>query len=190
MGGGFSIIDFLNIPDNASVGFILEVNFEHPEQLHDSHKDLPLCSEHFIPPNSKCKMSKLMTIILPKKNYIVHYRNFKLYLSLGVKLTIIHRVLKFDQKPWLKSYIDLNTESRMKSVIDVICYCREEHAVCCKIIHTNVIHVRHTVDEHLKHPYPLSNVVKPSSQSRNFCDAIGAQSYRCELFCCCLQGRC
>ena len=97
----FSMIDFLNIPDNSSVGFILEVDFEYPEQLHDSHKDLPLCPEHFIAPNSKCKISKLMTTLLPKNNYIVHYRNFKLYSSLGVKLTKIHGVLKFDQIPWL-----------------------------------------------------------------------------------------
>ena len=74
------------------------MDFEYPEQLHDSHKDIHLCLEHFILPNSKFKISKLMTTLLPKKNYIVHYRNFKLYLSLGVKLTKNHRVFEFDQK--------------------------------------------------------------------------------------------
>ena len=75
---------FLNIPDNSSAGFILEGDFKYPEQLHDSHKALPLCREHFIAPNSKCKISKLMSTLSPKKNYIVHYRKFKLYLSLSV----------------------------------------------------------------------------------------------------------
>ena len=49
------MIDFLNIPDNSSAGFILEVDFEYSEQLHDLHKDLPLCPEHFIAPIQSAK---------------------------------------------------------------------------------------------------------------------------------------
>ena len=53
-----------------------------------------------------------------KTNYIVHYRNLELYLSLGMKLTKIHRVLKFMRSDWMKKYIDFNTEKVMNAVND------------------------------------------------------------------------
>ena len=47
-----------------------------------------------------------------KTNYAVNFRKFQLYLSLGMKLFKIHRVLKFKQSYWMKKYIDLNSKKR------------------------------------------------------------------------------
>ena len=57
-------------------------------------------------------VKKLIPSLGIKTNYVLHYKNLQLYLPLGMKLTKIHRVLKFKQSDWMKKYIDFNTEKR------------------------------------------------------------------------------
>ena len=52
---------------------------------------------------------------MDKKNYVVHYRNLQLYLSQGMKVKKVHRILEFNEKPWMEPYIGLNTELRKKA---------------------------------------------------------------------------
>ena len=58
---------------------------------------------------------KLVPNLLNKEKYVLHYRNLKLYLKLGMKLLKIHRAIKFRQAPWLKSYINLNINKRKEA---------------------------------------------------------------------------
>ena len=63
-------------------------------------------------------VKKLIPNLGNKTNYVAHYRNLQLYLSLGMKLTKIHRVLKFKQFDWMKKYIDFNTEKKTNAAND------------------------------------------------------------------------
>ena len=114
--------------DDSKKGLILEVDFEYPKELHDLHNDYPLGPEKIKVAQDMlsdyCKkiadkfnissglVHKLIPTLNDKEKYVLHYRNLQLYLSLGLKLKKVHRVLEFEQSPWLKQYIDFNTQKR------------------------------------------------------------------------------
>lgn len=89
---------------------VILVDIKYPKELHKYHNDYPLCPERFKPNGSICH--KLCGTFLEKKNYVVHIKNLQLYLSLGMKITKIHRAVSFNQSYWLKEWIDLNTNLR------------------------------------------------------------------------------
>ena len=92
---------------------ILEVDLEYPKELHDLHNDYPLAPERIM--MCKNKVEKLIPNLRDKKKYIIHYKNLEQYLGLGLKLSCIHRGIKFEESEWLKPYIDINTKLRAKA---------------------------------------------------------------------------
>ena len=74
----------------------------------ESHGDYPLAPE-----KKKVKnVEKLFCDFIPKKNYVVHYKNLKQYLKMGIEITAVHRGISFEQSPWMEPYIRKNTELR------------------------------------------------------------------------------
>ena len=58
------------------------------------------------------KVEKLVTNIYNKTDNVIHIRNVKQALNHGVSLKKVHRVIKFNQKAWLKPDIYINTKLR------------------------------------------------------------------------------
>ena len=93
---------------------ILEVDLEYPKELHEEHNDYPLAPERLIIDGTE----KLIPNLRDKEKYVVHHEILKLYLQLGLKIKKIHRGIKFQEKSWLKPYIEMNTELRKKGKND------------------------------------------------------------------------
>ena len=105
---------------------MLEV--EYPYELDELYNDYPLAPENVdISLNMLSKYcsnivneygikidaaNKLASTLGNKSKTVFHYRNIQLYLPLRIKLTKVHRILKFKQSYWLKKYIDFNTTKK------------------------------------------------------------------------------
>ena len=119
-----STVKLQELSDDAEDGYIFEVDLHYPTHQHNRHDDYPLTPESLVIDHSMYSFTqqavfpesalqrKLTPNLRDKVKYVVHYRNLKLYLQLGLVVTKVHRVLTFKQLPWLKAYIDVNTRQR------------------------------------------------------------------------------
>ena len=120
----------MNIKSNSSTGYMLEVNLEYPQELHDVH-NYPLPPEKFNIPKewlpkyylkvakahdiTTGKVKKLVPNLMNKNNFVIHYKNLQQCFKLGMKLKKTRRILKLKQKDWIKPYIDFNTQKRKEA---------------------------------------------------------------------------
>ena len=118
----------MSINKKRDVGYFLEVDLEYPNELHELHNDYLLAPQKLAVSNNMlsayCKktaneydikvgnVKKLIPNLKNKTKYVLHYRNLQLHLSLGMKLTKIHRALQFKQSDRMKRFIDFNSEKR------------------------------------------------------------------------------
>ena len=128
----FDEFDVMSVSEKSPIEYLLEVDLKYPDELHELYDDYLLAPEELAVSSDMlsiyCKQiadkyeikigdgKKSIPNLGSKTNYVVHYKN--LQLNLGMKLTKIHRVLKFKQCDWMKKYIDFNTEKRMYAAND------------------------------------------------------------------------
>ena len=109
----------------------MEVDLDYSENLHEEHNDLPMAPEKIIIKEELLSLycleikkehdikagivNKLIPNLMPKKNYVAHYRNLKYYLLNGLILKKVNRILEFKQSNWMKPYIDFNPQRRKEA---------------------------------------------------------------------------
>ena len=120
--------EILNTPNEASVGYFLEVDLNYPVHLQDDHLDFSLAptkeivqdewlGEHQLELKKNTdyparRLKNCFRRYSTKKNYVFPYKILKLYVSLGLIVAKVHRVLQFKQANWLAPYISLNSNKR------------------------------------------------------------------------------
>ena len=116
------------IPDNNPYGFFIECDLEYPAEIKEKTENFPLfpyqtkadpeCFSDYMnrvkQPNYK-PTQKLVCDLTNKRKYMIHYRMFKFYTKMGMKVTHIHTIYRFKQSPLLAKYFDLNTQKRTKA---------------------------------------------------------------------------
>ena len=130
---GLTLEDIKNWKTDDDTGYILEVDLKYPCSIHDKTADLPLAPEHLrihngvlteymknkwkvMYPNREFNGSqKLVMSQNDKECYVVHIALLQFYIEMGMKLVKVYTAISFDQKAWLKSYIDGNTQKRMEA---------------------------------------------------------------------------
>ena len=103
-----------NFDEESDKVYVLEADVEYLKRLQNLHSDLP-----FLPERMKIKKcSKLVSNLYDKNNYAAHIRTIKQALIHGLILKIVHKVIPFNQKAWIKSYVYMHTKLRTEAKND------------------------------------------------------------------------
>jgi hypothetical protein len=116
--------------DNPNVNYLLEVDLHIPPELHSMFDSLPPAPEKiFVKPEwlsdeQRAKWEetggvgaceKLIPTLFDKRNYCIYADMLQYYMSLGVQVTRLHRVLRFSQRDWMRPFIELCVAKRQEA---------------------------------------------------------------------------
>ena len=123
----------LNTHDCSDTGYVFIVDLIYPDNIKYKSKNFPYCPENKTlnpvnyteymnehEPKPHRPTSKLICDQTNKEYYIVHCRNLKFSLRMGMIIKKVHRIVSFDQSLWLSKYIDYNTQKRAQADSDFI----------------------------------------------------------------------
>ena len=122
--------ELLKILSTAQHGYFIKVDIHYPPKFHEAHQDYPLAPSKIkikhswlsgYQKNLKVQMHlpekssglKLVQTLLPKNRCTLHYRLAQFYNSMGLKVTKLHRALKFEQANCMRPYMEQNTSLRI-----------------------------------------------------------------------------
>ena len=117
--GGFKWVDvnpnkISELATQTDKGYLLEEDVSYPKELHSPHNDLPFMCERM----EVNGVEKLVLNLRDKKNYVIHIQALNQALQHGLRQDGIHQAIEFYQSPWLKTYIDFNTQLRTAATND------------------------------------------------------------------------
>lgn len=118
-----------------NIGYFVEVDLSYPISIHEKTRSFPLCPENIdityqmLSPYQKFLLQKiynktsysskkLTATFKPREKIVLHGINLQLYLKLGMQLKKVYRVIKFNQSPLMKTWIDYCTDKRSKATSD------------------------------------------------------------------------
>jgi hypothetical protein len=116
----------------SNVGYFVEVDLEYTETLHDYFNDYPPAPERVKMSTMQLSekqitiqraydtsraqnYSKLLGTLLHKKRYLTHFWNLHFYIQHGVVVTKIRRIIRFKQAPFIKHFIEKNSQLRLEA---------------------------------------------------------------------------
>ena len=126
-----SLDEFSNTPDDADIGYFLEVDLKYTDNIKKKTKHFPFCPENKkidpdkyndyvnkINPKNYTRSKKLICDWADKKKYLIHYRMLKFYVRHGMVVEKVHEIISFKQSKWLESYISFCNQKRNKAKND------------------------------------------------------------------------
>jgi len=106
---------------DSDTGYFVECDLHYPQHLHDLHNAYPLAPEHLTVDEEMLSdtlrlmldvggvvhqsCTKLVSNLRDKTRYLTHYRCLQFYLSHGMQLVVVLRVLAFTQRTFMLPFI-------------------------------------------------------------------------------------